>query len=391
MQSQTLKALGLLTLAVILLHFLIWLPHILSLNNFFNLDFSKGFLNIYRNYDGVNYIVIAKSLYNPEIISSIPNALSPNYYAAHFPGYALAILAFAPLLGFLKSMLFVTSLFTILSTWALYFLIRDFKLSPHPFYLSLVFLVLPARWLIVQSVGSAEPMFIFFTILAFYSFLSFQKSSHLHWVYLTAFFGSIAQFTRPPGILLFIALSLFLIWQYHQQKVFLSLTKTLKYIYSYSPLILIPLTLLAIFWGYSYSYDDFWAYFHSGDNIHLQSLPFSVFNKSQFWVGDIWLEDIIYILLIAFISGLYLLKNPTTKVIGFYVLTYTLITTLVAHRDISRYILPILPFSIIAFEKLLTSKEFKAALLIILLGIYLYSQNFLIQNTAPVPNLNYYN
>jgi len=58
----------------------------------------------------------------------------------------------------------------------------------------------------------------------------------------------------------------------------------------------------------------------------------------------------------------------------------------VAHRDISRYVLPVAPFVLIAFEKVLTSREFKIIFPVILLAIYLYAQNFLLQNTAPIPN-----
>src|SRR3989344_11077 len=96
----------------------VWLPHILSLPNFWGLNFKQGFSTIYRNFDGLEYIVIAKTFYNPSLIASIPQSLPVNYYAAHFPGYALLIFIFAPILGFLKSMIFVSILFTIASAIA---------------------------------------------------------------------------------------------------------------------------------------------------------------------------------------------------------------------------------------------------------------------------------
>lgn len=390
-KPSTLRDLIILFVSAITLQLIIWLPHLFAMPNFLNLNFSTGFTTIYRNYDGLNYIVIAKSLYNPTIISAIPNTLTPSYYAAHFPGFAIAILAFAPILGFLKSMLFVSTLFTILSTWALYFLVKHFKLSTNPLFIAILFLVIPPRWVIVHSVGSAEPMFIFFTIISIYAFLNFQKFHHPQWIWLTGLFGLLAQITRPPGILLFITFSIFILWQFFSNKLYRSFHQSIRYLLSYSPLLLIPLSLFGIFGIYANSYQDFWAYFHSGDNIHLQFLPYSVFNKSQFWVGDIWLEDILYIILLAFLASLILLKNTTTKIIGLYIFVYTIATTLVAHRDISRYILPIAPFILIAFEKLLVSKEFKVALTLILLGLYLYTQNFLLQNTSPIPNISYYN
>ena len=104
-------------------------------------------------------------------------------------------------------------------------------------------------------------------------------------------------------------------------------------------------------------------------------------------MGNIWLEDIIYILILGFTGGLALFKQKLYP-LAFFVLTYLGASTLVAHRDISRYVLPIFPFVLIAFEKYLVSKEFKIVLAIIILAIYLYAQNFLLANTAPFPNPN---
>lgn len=149
---------------------------------------------------------------------------------------------------------------------------------------------------------------------------------------------------------------------------------------------MIPLSLLAIFYLFQQTLGSFWAYFQSGDNIHLTLPPFAVFNKHQFWVGEIWLEDIIYIFLLGFLGGLMLLKQRLYALTCF-VLTYLAATVFVAHRDISRYALPVFPFVLIAFEKVVVSKEFKIALAIVSLAIYLYAQNFILENTAPVANL----
>ena len=171
------KDLGLITLATIFLTIVVWLPHLLALPNFWGLNFSSGFATIYRNIDGLEYVTIAKSFYKPELIAKIPQSLSANYYAAHFPLYPVFILTLSPFLGFLKSMLFVSLIFTISSAWAFYFLIKDFKLSNHPLFLSILFLILPARWVIVHSVASAEPIFIFFIISSLYFFLWFDETS----------------------------------------------------------------------------------------------------------------------------------------------------------------------------------------------------------------------
>lgn len=380
--SKTIKNLAILSFATIILTLLIWLPSFFRLQNFYYMDFSQGFANIYRNYDGLEYVVIAKTFYDPTLIANLGQTLPANYYAAHFPGYSLLILVFAPIFGMLKSMLFVSVLFTILSTFAFYFLVKDFKLSSNPLLLSLIFLILPARWLIVHSIGSSEPVFIFFIISALYFFMKFEETYKQKFIWGTALFGLAAQITRPPGILLIAALGLYLIWKY-REKIF---TK----IWGYYPLILIPLGLTGVFYLYSISYGDFWAYFKSGDNIHLSLLPFQVFNSNQFWVGEHWLEDVILVFILGLFGGILLLKNKLYP-LGFFTLIYIAASFFVAHRDISRYTLPVFPFVLIAFEKVLVSREFRIVLIILALAVYLYAQNFILNNIAPIPNLKVFN
>lgn len=371
------KDLTVLGILAVILNFLVWLPHLLSLPNFWGLDFSAGFNTIYRNFDGLEYVAIAKSFYNPDILGQIPLSLPSSYYASHFPGYAVLINTFAPILGYLKSMLLTSLIATILAVWAFYLLLKDFKLTEKPLLLSIIFLILPARWLIVHSVGSSEPLFIFFAILSIYFFMKFEHAGKAANILLAGFFGMLAQITRPPGILLFIAFSLYLLWKYR-----LSVSKIIARII---PLSLIPFGILGIFFLFSQTLGDFWAYFHSGDNIHLTFPPFQVFNQNQFWVGDIWLEDIIYIFIIGSLGGILLLKQKL-YIPAFFVMTYLAAGALIAHRDISRYLLPVFPFVLIAFEKILTSREFKIILPIIAAAIYLYAQNFILGNTAPVAN-----
>ena len=388
--NRIVKHLLIITSFVIISTILIWLPHFLSLPNFWGLNFSNGFNTIYRNFDGLEYVVIAKSFYNPALIAQIPQSLPDIYYASHFPGFPILIAIFAPFLGFLKSMLFISLLFTILSGFAFYFLVRDFKLTSNPLLLAIIFLLLPARWIIVRSVGSPEPMFIFFVILSLYFFLkvaSHELRSHMESgnsdIWLSAAFAATAQFIRPPGVLLGLALGLYVLWQGYRKH-------SISYVLSFYPFILVPITLLSVFYLYGMQYGDFFAYFHSGDNIHLTFPPFQIFNTSQFWVGTIWLEDIIYIFMLGLLAGLLLIKQKLFP-FAFFLLTFLTASFFVAHRDISRYTLPIAPFVIIAFQHILVSKEFKIVLAILAIALYLYSQNYILQNTAPIPDLSYYN
>lgn len=385
--TNTQKDVFLVVAAAIFLTFSVWLPHILSVANFSNLDFSKGIGTIYKNFDGLEYIIIAKSLYDPQVIASLPQPLPAQYFPSHFPGYSLAILALAPFTGYLKSMLISSLVFTILSAVAFYFLLKDLQLSKHPLYMSLLFLLLPARWVVVHSVGSAEPMFILFVILAIHAFIKYESTEKSKFLWAASVSGALAQITRPPGILLFIALSLYVLWKMVKVSKLRNIHILLfRYIARYSPLLLIPVTLLAVFAFFAVRLNDFYAYFHTGDNIHLMFPPYQVFDKYQPWVGDIWLEDIIFILLLTLLGGLVLIKQRLLP-IAFFVITYFTATIFIAHRDISRYILPTFPFVLIAFEGVVTSKEFKIALAVIIPAVYLYAQNFILHNTAPYPSV----
>lgn len=379
--SNTTKNVVILVFATVLSTLLVWFPHIAAPNHFLGLNFENGFGTIYRNFDGLEYVIIAKSWYNPAVIASLPQQLPAIYYAAHFPGYSLAIAIFAPLMGFLKSMLFVSVLFTTASVVAFYFMVRDFKFTNNPLVLSLIFLVIPARWLVVRSVGSAEPMFIFFVIASLYYFMKYEASAKFLFILLAAVTASMAQLTRPPGILLFIALGLYVLWKLLTSKV-----KLLPYF----SLLLVPATLIGVFYWFYLAYGNLFAYFNTGDNIHLGLLPFRVFNKNEFWVGDIWLEDLIYIFLLSALGTIYLFKQKLLPV-AFFSAVYLAANLFVSHRDISRYMLPIFPFILIGFEKVLTSKEFRLALAIVALAVYLYAQNFMITNTAPIPNVSLLN
>lgn len=391
------KDLTILAFALIGFTVALWLPHFLALPNFFGLNFSNGFNIIYRNFDGIEYIVIAKSWYSSQIIAGLPNALSPNYYASHFAGYSILIAVFAVIFGYLKSMLLVSLVSTMGCIWAFYFLVKDFKLTDKPLFLSLIFIILPARWVIVHSVGSSEPTFILFTILSIYYFMKFEKGqfNFLHlknppklkkYLFFSAIFASLAQITRPPGILLFIAIMIYIHLQLLISARKIGFKKALLNHLQFYPFLLVPFTLLSIFYYYGIAYHDFFAYFNSGDNIHLTLPPFAVFNKLQSWVGDIWLEDVIYTTILGFYGTVLLFKRKLYPV-AFFTLTYLTASIFVAHRDISRYILPVTPFILIGFEKVLVSKEFKIILPIIILAVYLYSQNFILANTAPIPNL----
>jgi hypothetical protein len=361
----------------------VWLP--------FAFGLGKGMLTVFANYDGPNYIVIAKTLYNKELIRwaySLPIPLE--YYPAHFPGYPLLIKILDPFMPGTWAMLINTLITTILAVFFFYLLIKKFKLSRSPLWLSIVFLFLPARWLVVRSVGSPEPLFIFALLASFYFFksaltpvsqnlISKRKSVTFDFL-LAGLFGALAQITKTPGVLLFIAYCLLLIAKFFRTK---------KFIYQAWPLLLMPLSALGVFVFYKLQTGNFLAYFQSGDNFHLVFPPFQAFATGRNWLGDFWLEDMVYVYLIGAMTVVLLFKQKLHDLATFALLFFTA-TLFIAHRDLSRYSLPLMPFALIAFAPFLEKKEFKIAFLIILPAIYFYTLNFILHNTAPIADWSPY-
>lgn len=359
-----------LALVVFLFSMVVWLPFVLKIQlPGWGMDFSSGTQILWQNFDGPNYLIVAKTWYNKEaIMSMFSNPLPAEYYPAHFPMYPAIVSVFDIFLKGPTATLVATLLGSILCFLMLYKYLKEFGFSKNPFWLCLVFLVLPARWVAVRSIGSPEPWFLLFIIA---SLFYFRKEKFL----IAGLFGFLAQLTKSPAAILLGAYGLYALVESYKHK---------RIQFKYLPLLVQLLAVPLLFWFYSVRTGDFWAYFNSGDNIHLFWPPFSIFSpKGQFWVGNFWLEDVIWTWLI-FGIGIAKLKKKKMDVEMYFSGLFFLATLTVAHRDISRYILPIAPFVLIGWDSLIQKKEFKILMAVLVIPILLFSWNFLLNNLAPV-------
>jgi hypothetical protein len=151
----------------------------------------------------------------------------------------------------------------------------------------------------------------------------------------------------------------------------------------YISILVIPAGLLLVFLLYKVRLNDFFAYFHSGDNIHFFFPPFQIFNYSQPWVGTFWLEEIIFIYLFGLTGLINLIKKKEID-LAWIVGIFFASTLFVSHRDLIRYSLPILPFLFAAFSETLVKKEFRIVFLVLALPIYLFSLAYISQNVMPI-------
>lgn len=352
--------------------FLIWLPFFFRLQTFWGIPLTQnGMATIIANYDGPLYLIVAKTFYNRIAISTnYQFPLPAEYYTAHFPLFPFLVKMFAVVINYPYAMLLVTLISGVLATYFFFKLISHFVEKKDALFLTLLFSVFPARWLIVRSIGSADPLFVSSIIASVYFF-----KAKKYW--LSAVWGSVATLTKSPGILLFVSYTAYFVFEYlKNQKINFK---------KYVPILLIPLSLFSVFSIYYLVTGDFWAYFHSGDNIHLAFLPFQIFNYSASWVGTSWLEEIIFIYLIGAI-GVYKLFEKKEYEIAIFTGIFYFFTLFIAHRDLMRYSLPLIPFLYVAFSDILVKKEFRVALAVVAIPIYLFALSFISQNVMPISN-----
>ncbi len=349
---------------------LVWLPFLIRSENWIGLHIpDSNFSYIYKHFDGPLYIIPAKTVYGLKEFDTINrDSVLPRdgrYFAAHLPLYPILIGLFAPFVGYLKSMIGITLLFSTLLGLAFFYIVKRFKLTHHPVLLTVVFMMFP-RFLVVRSVGAPETLFLFLLLTSLYFF---EKKNYV----LSGLLGGLASATKTPGLLLFLAYICAFLEEF---------SKTRKAKISWIGIIIVPLGFVGVCLLYYFRMGDFFAYFNSGDNIHLV-FPFSVFNFQKNWVGTAWLEDILWYF--AFYGlAVYQLKSSTYKSFFYFALIFFTATLFVQHRDISRYSLPLLPLSVIAFESFFTSKQFRIIFGILLFGIFMYTWNFLIYNIMPI-------
>lgn len=322
---------------------------------------------LYQNWDGPSYVVIAKSLYDPDLINQV-NTISrnPEFFAAHFPLYPLLIRLFS-FIGYFRSMLFVSQLFSLLFIITFYLLSVRLKLK-RPLILCLLLVFLTPRWFIVSHVGSSEPVFLFFLT---FSILFLAKKN----LVASAIAAFLAQMTRPQGILIFIGILFYLAYQHIFCQIRLS--ELLK---KYAPFLLVPLGVFLIFLIYLFQYHNFFAFFSSISQFgHLKLIPFSAF----FPGNSAWKEIYIFYYFLFLVSIIRLMSKNITKVLGFLAISFTLPLLFLVHEDIGRYSIPMIPFIFIAFHRLITSKGFIIASIILIPAIFAYSINYTLLNLSP--------
>lgn len=375
------KKLGIIFVVTLVSLGIFWAPFLLRIDKFWGIEFKgQGMETIVANFDGLNFLVVAKSLYEPSAIEEINRSFltgnDPLYFTAHYPGFPLLVKALNSFMTGPQAILGSIVISNLILAGGLYLFYLAYAKRPKlAVYLVMIALFLPARMLSDRGVGSNEPLFMGLVFFSLY-----LASKKRYWW--SAILGSMAILTRSPGIILFggYLVSVWLMvgktWQ-EKMRVLL-------------PYLLMPITLVGIWMFYGLQHGNLMAYFQSGVSMNIHFPPFSVFGTNQEWVSGMWREEILYIYLLFGLGLLSLGKRLVSRksfaklAVLSYSTIYLVSILFVAHRDVARYSLPIAPIVILGFESHLHNVWVRRVLLVLLIPIYLLGWQFVLQNIQPV-------
>lgn len=316
-----------------------------------------------RNWDGPAYIVIAKTFYNPALIKK-DNYINkylpkPKQFTEKFPLTSVFIRIFS-FVGYEKSMIFVSLLFGLLSILIFYKILKLQKI-PKALLVSLVFIFFPPRWFVLQKVGGAEPVFIFFALLSIY----FYFKNKYFFSSLALLFATLAKIN---GLLLWVSFTLIII--------FLGKKKIRKLLYYLLP----PLGVVVLFLYFAVTFHNFFVYFQTDtrcyESLSLFKKPFGVFDASACYVGSIHLDDMFWFYGLSFLSVIVLIKEKQKEWLLLYLPSFIPMLFL-QHIDFSRHGLLLFFFSGIIFAKYIVKKEALIIFVLLLPAVYLYARNFI--------------
>ena len=363
---------------------ILYFPFVFHLKSFFGLNYTEkfNFSTVLLNFDSLNYIIVAKTWYDPQKIKSLfPNTLPPAYFPAHFPAYPALIWLTAqiPKIDFPHAAILVTQLTGLAAIFVFYkLLLLLTKSQKASLSLTSLFIFFPARWLVVKNVPSPEPLFLFFIISAIYFF---KKENYG----ISALMAIFSQTVKSPGVLLAGALGLTAIIEVLKSSSLLKDKKKIKEgLKKFWPLLLTPLGIIGVFFLYKITTGDFWAYFKTGDNIHLFWPPFQAFDFNEKWVKTIWLEDVYFYYLLGGVLLTFLWQKYKTDILFIFPAVFYFSLIFVAHRDIARYIIPALPFLLLGGENFFQKKQFLIPFIFLLPALFLYAISFISFNVMPL-------
>ncbi|MDD1715477.1 MAG: hypothetical protein LUQ01_00610 [Methanolinea sp.] len=340
---------------------IVLLPFLANLTSLWAIQFGEtGMQAVYRYWDGPLYVIVSKTFYGAESAYYAACGWGGGYFSAHLPFYPFTILALS-FLGEFQAMIVSTVLFSILSACIFYKITSEFRIAEYPLLLTLFFCFFPLRWFLYKNVGASEPAFLFLCLTTIY----FLKKDKLEY---SVLFASLATLTRIFGVLLFpvVLLSLVVKKQLNLKSFLISLV--------------IPASFLLLFTYYHFSLGNFYAYFAVNEStLHEPFYVLGTFISSHF--GELYA-----ILVIAYALAAITLWEKGEREMSLFIAVYLTFITLVSHGDASRYMLPMAPFAIMAFENVFPKNKIAFFCIILLAAILstIYAWTMIPTNLMPL-------
>jgi len=339
---------------------------------------AEGMTTVFRNWDGPGYLVVAKTFYDVEHISRINPFLflAPSHYAFQFPFYPVFIRLFS-FIGYANSMIFVSNLFALLFSITLYFLVKTVNPKANALMVAILSIFYTPRWFIVSHVGSTEPQVLFFVALFMLFFL--QKK-----FFLSALFAALSQLTKPQGIVFFIGIAVYYGIQLVTRKK--SIPTIIR---EFSPYLLIPVALIAVFTLYYFRFGNFFIFLENEafPTMQLPPLKVLVSNEIYYKLMEIfsgWMELIVFNYILYFIPILILFEKKFFF-FGIVALMYFIPVLTFVQTDMARFILPIMPFIFVGSADILSQKSVYRGLLLCIPMVFLFAVGYINHNIAPFP------
>jgi Gpi18-like mannosyltransferase len=345
---------------VVLSSILALAPFLLGIEDLFSIHFwQTGMQAVYRYWDGPLYVVTAHTLYAVESPLYAASGLWASYYAAILPFFPVCICLLS-FLGSFEGMIVATVLFTCAAAIVFFRLVKDFSIAEHPLLLTVFFVFFPLRWFLYHNVGASEPAFIFLCLSSIYML----KKDRIEYSVIAA---SLAALTRIFGVLLFPVILVSLV--YKRELDWKNLVWTL----------LIPASLLLLFCVHYLSFGDFFAYFNvNAANIHE---PFRIMLTHQ----DSYFRELYGTMVIAYMVGAFALWERGEREMSLFILFFLPVTLLLTHGDVSRYMLPMVPFALIGFEKIFPENRSLFVILIVIAAILAILYTWIMIPLNPMP------
>lgn len=318
-----------------------------------------GMERVYGMWDGPVYVTTAAALWDPNPANPLYAWLGapPSDYAERFPLYPLLIRLVAPVLGYWKGALTVAVAASTGATVMIYLFLRAFGASPvAAFWVALFSIFWPPRGFLYRYVAMSDPLFILGVVGAAYCYKTER--------YLPAgLLGAVAIASRPNGFLVVAGFGLMALGRLAS----VPASRRLAELRRLSGLLLMPATLIAIYAWHQERFGDWLASLHASTFVRPVRALFP--SMDFFGIGE---EGVPYLFLLV-AAGL--VELTRRREWGLALLSALFIVPSVfLPTDVSRYLLPVLPFTFfLAGERLLTSVPLRVALVVSIPMIYVYA------------------